>query len=362
MNEFLMTKLLSLADANSGAGPPATNLRAIAKVACVSHVTVSLALRNHPRVSESTRQRIRALADKMGYRPNALVSALMSHVGSNRRVVDQEVVAFLTGGPTPDWAMTRPNVRQNYLGAQTRAEQLGFRLETFWMGPGGENAPATAKILRTRSVRGVIVAPLPVPHAANIALDWPHLAATTIGYSFEQVPLHRAASQDVNGMILVYEKLRQLGYRRIGLATSVEDMMRVKYYWLSGLLTGQELFGGERVPHVTYEVKTEKDRFHAWYRKHRPDVIVGVTRDNYFWLKEAGIRIPQDVGYAQLNLLDDLTDKVSGIWQQSFEIGAAAMDLLVTQLHNNEYGSPITPTCTLIDSRWMGGTTAPARR
>src|SRR4051812_19855777 len=101
------------------------NIRKIAKAAGVSHTTVSLALRNHPRVSEQTKRRIQTLAKKMGYRPNALVAALMSHVRSNRRVVAHEVVAFLSGGPTPDWWRGWPSISQNYFGARNRAEQLG---------------------------------------------------------------------------------------------------------------------------------------------------------------------------------------------------------------------------------------------
>src|SRR5690606_10532562 len=42
--------------------------------------TVSLALRNDPRLPEETRARIRAVAQKLGYAPNPLVSLLMSRV------------------------------------------------------------------------------------------------------------------------------------------------------------------------------------------------------------------------------------------------------------------------------------------
>ena len=42
-----------------------------------------------------------------------------------------------------------------------------------------------------------------------------------------------------------------------------------------------------------------------------------------------------------------------------FEIGAAAVDQLVAQLYHNEYGSPRTPNCTLIDGRWVAGASAP---
>ena len=340
--------------------PASPNIRKIAKAARVSHTTVSLALRNHPRVSMRTRRRIQALAESMGYRPNALVSALMSHVRSRRRVIAQEVVAFLTGGPTSDWWRGWPTITQAYLGARSRAEQLGFRLETLWLGPLGQDSRAVGKVMHARAIRGAIMAPLPVPHG-EIDLDWSRCAVTAIGYSFEQVPLHRATHHHVSSMIEAYQQLRNLGYRRIGLATSVEDMVRVKHFWLAGLLTGRELFGGAHVPHVTFEGPRQKAEFFAWMKAEKPDIVVGVARDTYFWLREEGTRIPQDIAYAHLNLLDVQPGNIAGIEQRSAEIGAAAMDLLVGQLYHNEYGSPPTPNCTLIDGRWVNGETAPPR-
>lgn len=338
------------------------NLRHIAKAAGVSHTTVSLALRNHPRVSAATRRRIQELAKKMGYHSNVLVSALMSHVRTQRRIVDQEVVGFLTGGPEPDAWKRRPNLALNYHGARERAEQIGLRLEPFWMGLGGKDAPRVAKILRARSIRGALLAPLPVPHAPEIALNWAECAVTTIGYSYVDRPLHRACHHHLDSMLMTYERLRQMGYRRIGLAMTLDDMVRVKYYWLAGLLTGRERLGGEAVPTITYHEATGKPRFLAWYRKHRPDVIVGIAWDSYYWLLEEGIRLPQDVAYAHLNLFDPLTGQVAGIKQRSWEIGAAAIDLLAHQLYHNEYGPPASPRSTLLDGEWLPGPTAPGRK
>jgi LacI family transcriptional regulator len=340
----------------------APNLRQIAKAAKVSHTTVSLALRNHPRVSERMKRRIRALAEKMGYRPNALVAALMSQIRSNRHVVTQEVVAFLTGGPTPDWWQGWPSIAQSHAGALARAEQLGFRLEPFWMGPGGHDARRVAKVLRARAIRGAIMAPLPVPHANRIDLDWERCAVSAIGYSFEQVPLHRAAHHHAKSVMTLYQHLRQLGYQRIGLAATVEDLVRVKHFWLAGFLAGRELFGGARLPHVSFDGTPEKHLFFDWMDRYEPDIVIGVARDTYFWLKEAGLRLPEDVAYAHLNLLDVRPHKVAGIEQNSAAIGAAATDLLVGQLYHNEYGFPSTPQCTLIDGRWMPGPTAPAKQ
>lgn len=46
------------------------SLKTLAEAAGVSRTTVSLALRNHPRISESTRNRIQRIARQEGYHPN----------------------------------------------------------------------------------------------------------------------------------------------------------------------------------------------------------------------------------------------------------------------------------------------------
>ena len=54
-------------------------IKDIAKAAGVSHPTVSRALNNHPAIAEATRERIIALAEQMGYVPNAAARGLKTN-------------------------------------------------------------------------------------------------------------------------------------------------------------------------------------------------------------------------------------------------------------------------------------------
>jgi DNA-binding LacI/PurR family transcriptional regulator len=51
-------------------------IKDIARVAGVSHATVSRALRNHSSISSSTIQRVQAIADELGYTPSAMARGL----------------------------------------------------------------------------------------------------------------------------------------------------------------------------------------------------------------------------------------------------------------------------------------------
>lgn len=53
-------------------------IKDIAKAAEVSHTTVSRALKGNPVISPETTQRIRAIAEKMGYTPNAVAQSLQT--------------------------------------------------------------------------------------------------------------------------------------------------------------------------------------------------------------------------------------------------------------------------------------------
>ena len=85
-------------------------MRHVAERAGVTQATVSMALANHPRISAETRARIRALAERMGYQPNAYISVLMRARRRRRPVQDRPVLALVSlfvmldvGGPVVFW-------------------------------------------------------------------------------------------------------------------------------------------------------------------------------------------------------------------------------------------------------------------
>src|SRR5690606_18100520 len=58
--------------------PRRVTLSDIAKQAEVHVTTVSLALRNHPRLPERTRKRIQKIAEELGYQPDPVLQALVA--------------------------------------------------------------------------------------------------------------------------------------------------------------------------------------------------------------------------------------------------------------------------------------------
>ncbi|MDA3873826.1 MAG: helix-turn-helix domain-containing protein, partial [Kiritimatiellae bacterium] len=77
-------------------------MKTIAQELGVSTMTVSLALKGHPRISDETREKVLRTAEEMGYRTNPMVSSLMAHIRSSRPVPYQANLAFLSDFTNPD--------------------------------------------------------------------------------------------------------------------------------------------------------------------------------------------------------------------------------------------------------------------
>src|SRR4051812_40543341 len=76
---------------------PYVTMEDIARRAGVSVATVSLSLRNEPRISATMRENIATIARELGYEPNPYVSALMRSRRNGRPVSDRPVLAFVCG-------------------------------------------------------------------------------------------------------------------------------------------------------------------------------------------------------------------------------------------------------------------------
>src|SRR5687768_1425854 len=122
--------------------------------------TVSLALRNDARLPEKTRQRIQAVAKKLGYTPNPLVSLLMARV-RRRNAGYRGTLGYVhtVAKGTPKLA---GRVHRNFLaGARRRAGDLGYHLDEFFLSDEPSNGRQLTRMLEARSIAGIVVEHVP---------------------------------------------------------------------------------------------------------------------------------------------------------------------------------------------------------
>ena len=332
-------------------------LRDLAAKAGLSHVAVSLALRNHPRVSAATRARVQALAAKLGYRPNAYVSALMSEVRT-QRVAGQPILALINAWPVRAALRERLFQRQILIGVERRAAELGFGTEEFWTREPGMTDARLSKVLRARGIDGVVVLGMPEAHGA-LALDWPQFAGAACGTSLYSPIIHRATPALYRAMMLALEKVRAAGCKRVGLALTPEIDARNEHVWKAAFLGEQHgRPARERIPPI-FVGDGNRDAFLRWVERHQPDAVV--TSLIFLpklpaWLRSAGIGVPRDL--ALVTLYESERHAGTARVDSSAEhIGATAVDLVVAQLHRNERGLPSFRKDVLIAPTWVPGGT-----
>jgi DNA-binding LacI/PurR family transcriptional regulator len=328
-------------------------IRDLAAKSGYSRTTVSLALRNSPLIREDTREKIQKLASECGYRPDTLVSTLMDQLRIKRSSRGSEKIAYLTEWDTRDGWRKHSGHRNYYLGASARAVELGYEIEEIWARSPGLTGKRLSKILHTRAIRGVLISPLLRP-LGHVYLDWKIFACAVISFTAIKPDLHRASHSHYQGMALALRHLKHQGYRRIGFAALNDQVKRVNYQWLASYQIFQNsVASADRIPPFLNH-EWDKSNFKTWVDNHRPDVIVSNMVQPLNLLRELGYRVPEDIGYASIDRLE-ADDPWAGVDQRPTDVGAAAIDLIVSQLRNNEFGIPDCAKTVLIDGLWRDG-------
>ena len=334
-------------------------MKHVAAAAGVSVMTVSLALRRDPSIPERTRERVLAMVERVGYRRNPLVSALMSGLrGRHPRGRDAHVIAYVDTFGSVMTKHQRETLRRFRNGAADCAAQHGYRLERFRMGGEGLSEARLERVLLARGIRGVVLAPFPKT-GSGLTQPWRDHALAALGYSLAQPPLHRAVNHQVHSFRLAVAELLARGYRRIGLVMSRHEDARVGRNWISSALLAQhEHAGTDRAFPLYFADRINRGALLRWLRQQRPDVVVSTEPGVQSWVRLAAREATRRIGFAHLHLSSDTTG-CSGVDQNNERVGAAAVDLVVEQLHANNYGIPPNPKTVLIEGRWTAGRTAP---
>lgn len=337
-------------------------MKHVAEAAGVSVMTVSLALRRAPSIPPETRERVLAMAEKLGYRRNPLVSVLMADLrGRKARGPEAHVIAYVESYPPGGPRQQAESLLRFRKGVLAGAAKHGFGVQIFRLGEGGLSEARLEQVLDARGIRGVVFSPFPQT-GSGLTQGWQNHALAALGHSLARPPLHRAVNHQAHSIRLALAELQALGYRRIGLVIRRHEDERTERNWLSSVLLAQHDAAGTKVsfPLLLAE-KIERSALVAWVKRERPEVVV--TTEQEVWAIIRRVRVENGargrrVGFAHLHLTPDVAE-FSGIDQNNERVGEAAVDLVVEQLHGNAFGVPQMPKTVLIEGRWVAGTTAP---
>jgi len=338
-----------MSDAPKPSGKSVTT-RDIAARAGVSIATVSLALRNHPRISAKTREQVKRVATELGYCPDPQVAKLMYHLRAQRPPGFQSTIAALT---TTTEEHELDYARDIRCSAQARAEALGYAFLVMRLPDGDTQKASVQRILLSRGVEGVLLLPLDNPRPVRDWLDWDRFSVVTATYGVLAPDFHRVVPHQFGNTLLLCEELAKLGYRRIGLV-SPQRLDVVVHHGFAAAVAWQSLLGGtEMVRPLVYagEIPVDLPR---WFKRERPDVIIASGETECRMIARLlKLTIPGPVGFAVTDWYKQ--PDIAGIDERPLEIGAAAIDLLHTKIMSGNVGIPKVPTVAMVPGEWVPG-------
>jgi LacI family transcriptional regulator len=346
----------------------------VAAAAGVSRATASRALSGRGRVSPSTRERVEVAAEKLGYRPDPALSALARYrwtrSGAVRGTYGLAIVNVLPDAETQ--ARLGPAKSDVLAGVVARSRELNLRLEEHALGA-RTAAQRLADVLFHRGIDGIV---FNIPgRLFDWDFAWERFACVAVGFDVEAHRMHRVASDWFGALQMCAARARASGARRLGFVSFYRDsaFLDDRLAAAIALEHGRMIRDFGPQPAVfdypsDHDLDkdifaTEGPAFLEWFRRESPDAIIDTNRYACWWLRDAGVRMPDDVGYATL-LADPKRDELvcSGAKQPRQTMGEIAVDLLVNRIQTRQRGLSDRPLRLVASCDWHDGRTlgAPA--
>ncbi len=338
--------------------PGRVTMKDLARAAKVSTATVSLAMRDDNRVSAATRERVRRVAEELGYSRDPALSALVSLRDESRRRTRLRPIglARIPGPLRPDGSLAR-QLRQ---GVSAAAGDEGYQLHEFELPPPAAAAAAELRRRRDQGITGLVLLNLDrKQNPARYSFD--DLVVVSLLTGPAGLQLDTVAPDDLLGVRLAWQQLRQQGCRRIGMALHSHTDANSNHQWTAAYLQLQHQHQSEAVPALPICTDPQdREGLDAWLCAHRPEaVLLGrplqprILRD----LTRRGHRLGTAIRLVHLGLFRD-DPEPTGIRYDLVGLGRAAFELLVSRLRARLAGRSTPRVTTLMAGWWQEGTPA----
>lgn len=340
------------------------SLREIALELGISHATVSLALRKDPRISTRRREEIVAAAERLGYRPDPMLQQLAAYRRSSEKSRIGSCIAWLNAWHPPEGYHQFGEFRAYWRGALATSERLGYNLEEFRLRPDRISSQRLFDTLNARGIRGIIIPPH-LKDTFYLEGDWRDFSVVKIGFSVPNIHTHVITSDQYGGGQLAATKMTDFGYRRIGFVCRSSFNENTRGNFLAGFQHARDerIRRSERIAPLIFDgdkTATAKKTFLAWLKSNQPEAILFAPSIVVSWIKDAGLRVPQDVALAGVSMTDAEVD--SGLNQLPEEVGGAAVEFLSGLLTHREFGLPQHARLLFVEPVWESGKTLPTKK
>jgi LacI family transcriptional regulator len=316
-------------------------IKDIARMANVSHTTVSRALNNKSRIKNETKEKILSIAEKLNYRPDFIARSLVM-----RRTKTLGLVIT---------TIANPFYTELAQGIETTAIILGYNIILCSTNYDLSSEKKFIDMLRSKGVDGIIFtsAHMGDPNILELVEEgFPIILVNRRTYH----PMVREKVDYVGvdnnlGGFLAIEHLIKLGHKRIGVIGGSSESS-----------VGFERLEGGKKALATYGLNVIGDYFlegdflkgsgyhggKKFLKMSEPPTGVFATNDymalgTYQAIVEEGIKVPEEIALIGFNDIEFTSMKgieLTTIGQKKYEMGALAVKTLVERVEGGKTGSP----------------------
>jgi len=323
------------------------SLRDLARAAGVSVGTASQAMRGVGTTSRATRQRIRRIADSLGYRPDVLMSMAGARHSAGRRGGSGLLFGMLEARPAAHQEQY-PFIRF-FRACQERAQLEGCD----FVRANVTSVSALRRKLREwyhRGVRGVVLSHW--FHQEWLAeVDWGPFALVYLGGRFESpfvttvcLDFPRALDLTLSRTLEEYDRVGVI-LRRDSEQPIFDDRLRsgVAEHWRKSLPSRVSILD------VPFRVGANRfgKLFRSWLRDVRPEALIGFPVD-YPRFAQTGNRTLPFFFCAG----NRVADGCAGVEEPTGELAGYAIQTLTEKIRRHELGIPQRPELILIPPLW----------
>jgi LacI family transcriptional regulator len=330
----------------------AITIKDIAEAGGFSVTAVSRALSNKDGVSEETRQKIREIADRLGYLPNSAARSLRTKSTKTLGVIIQDI--------------TKPYFGKMVKGIDDTAVAHGYNILMCNTNLNPVQEVRAVEILLERSVDGVVFHPTQLTEEGIALLQKSGIPFVTIGRRFLGIKTNYVVTNNREGIKTILNYLVSKGSRNI-LFFNSPTFTSTSHDRMEGYKEALRDNGLEYREHL---VKIIQPNFQSGYLAMGQALSQGLTFDSVLCgrdmiavgvleaLLEHGFKIPQDVrltGYDDLDFTAHLKVPLTTIRQPIYEIGMKAVEILIERIESKSNDIPfaeviLTPQLVVRDS------------
>ncbi len=305
--------------------------------------TVSLALRNSPRVSGEMRSKIQVLAKKIGYQRDPLLDAFNRHrlkILPQRAsrvlaaISDFSSLAELAGSPRHAAART---------GALEAAARLHCQLNFFFCGPGQPNPRRLEGVLDARGLRALLLFGVR-GNADFVDFNWARNCTVAIDSLQLAMPVYRVTPDYREATRLLWRQAWVHGQQRMAILRSHDAEAVTEDRAIAGFLLEQMRHPqADSIPVFTLAPdRKSKAQFKRWLEAHQPQVIFHASNLTGL-LSQLLSGTP-----VQPCVFDAPGASRPGICPDYTEVGRRAVEQLVSLVQTNQAGPPPSTVCTYV--------------